>query len=859
MQNNELATWLLHNTGFNKQYRELVMSSVLNNFPCILTNCNSTSDHNFQYMLLSASLLAQSSVADCQDAALRIAQFVLLQSSISPLLKDAAIIILDILANKPAIQLAHKRGLVNDDIESRIPFGLYQDWIKRSLENVVRTHHAKDIPVNHFQKEFWTRANQSTWLSLSAPTSAGKSYIMSRWIVDYFRANNKALVVYIVPTRALIHQVQLDIELLLKGEQLEGIPVSVLPLKESIISNQSQVLVFTQERLHILLAEYAGDLAVDMLIIDEAQKVGDGYRGVLLQQAIECVVESSPQCRVLFASPMTLNPELLLDDAPKAAITSSMISSETVVNQNLLLVSQVPKKPMNWNAEFVFNGQRIPFGAFVLSDRPSPDSKRLPYIAYTLGSRTGGNLVYVNGAADAEKTAKQLYELVGNEPLPEIPQEVRDLIDLCKKVVHSKFALSSVLSRGIAFHYGNMPLLIRSEIERLFREGMIRYLVCTSTLVEGVNLPCQSIFLRGPTKGRGVPMSPTDFWNLAGRAGRWGKEFQGNIICVDAHREDVWKRGIPMRKEHTRIDRSTDVVLSSIDSLIAFIEKGAPRDQAQKEPLFEHVFSYLCSCFIRNGTLKSTRWATRYGESSVDALERIITNIVATLRVPQQIVTKNPGISPLAMNSLFDYFEERATDKNKSPDELLPVLPESEDAFESYVQILYRINDKLAHVFGSGGRVKQLTMLIVQWMRGYPLSRLIVDREKHYGSDNLAETIRNTMKDIEEVARFLAPKYLSCYTDVLSVHLSNIKRSDLQKRLFGLNVLLEFGVSQQTQLSLMGLGLSRSTAIAISEYTGSTTLTENACLVWLREQDWITRDLPKIMKREIDVILAQKK
>lgn len=56
-----------------------------------------------------------------------------------------------------------------------------------------------------------------------------------------------------------------------------------------------------------------------------------------------------------------------------------------------------------------------------------------------------------------------------------------------------------------------MPLLIRTEIERLFSEGFIRYLICTSTLLEGVNLPAKSIIIRNPRRGKGNPLNANDF------------------------------------------------------------------------------------------------------------------------------------------------------------------------------------------------------------------------------------------------------------------------------------------------------------------------------------------------------------
>jgi len=161
-------------------------------------------------------------------------------------------------------------------------------------------------------------------------------------------------------------------------------------------------------------------------------------------------------------------------------------------------------------------------------------------------------------------------------------------------------------------------------------------------------------------------------------------------------------------------------------------------------------------------------------------------------------------------------------------------------------------------VFGRRNRVRQLALLIVDWMRGYPLARIISSRERYYGSDDVAGLIRNTMKDVEEIERFQAPKYLTCYVDLLRVYLQRMDRNDLVERLFELNILLEFGVSQTTQLSLMGLGLSRSSAIALSELITDDSLNEADCLRWLEEQNWMTQDMPALIKREVADLLKDR-
>lgn len=858
MSKTDLQNWLLQNPGFQVRFRRLVINSVANQFPSLCRNPGQQEGHDWAYLLICASLLAQSDEGRCQEVALRIAQFCLEQSDVNPTYKDAAAVVLDSLANQPAIELAQQRDFLQEGVPDRLPFTLLQDWIRRSIENSITLKDSRTIMVNHFQQLFWQQAHKRDWISLSAPTSAGKSYILSRWLTDYLRDSPKGTIVYLVPTRALIHQVQQDIEHLLKEEGIKGVEITTLPMRSSLHSAAANVLVFTQERFHILLGEQGSEISVDLLVVDEAQKIGDSYRGVLLQQAIETAVHRNPHCRVVFASPMTENPGLLLDDAPAEVSRVAILREDTMVNQNLIWVSQVPSNPMAWNVELILDSEPVTIGQIQLPSRPSPESKRLPFVAFALVNRVGGNIIYVNGAADAEKVAKQVFDLLGNEAKLATDREIQDLIELIKKTVHRLYSLAGVLLRGVAFHYGNMPLLIRTEIERLFRANKIKYLICTSTLIEGVNMPCQSIFLRGPTKGRGKPMTSIDFWNLAGRAGRWGKEFQGNVVCVDARRSNVWRNGAPKNKVSFQIRRTADEVLSRAEALLSFIEDGTPRTIALREPNLEYVFSYLMSCHILNKSITKAAWTRRFPEVVIQKIAGIVQRVADNLNTPYEVVLRNPGISPIAMDDLLEYFKDRTVRRGELVEGLLPVLPESEDAVNEYAKILHRINNHLGDVFGRRNRVRQLALLIVDWMRGYPLARIISRRERYYSSDDVAGLIRNTMKDVEEIARFQAPKYLACYVDLLRVYLDRIDRQDLVERLFEINILLEFGVSQMTQLSLMGLGLSRSSAIALSELITDDSLDEAGCLKWLEEQNWMTEDMPALIKREIAEILKDR-
>jgi hypothetical protein len=229
----------------------------------------------------------------------------------------------------------------------------------------------------------------------------------------------------------------------------------------------------------------------------------------------------------------------------------------------------------------------------------------------------------------------------------------------------------------------------------------------------------------------------------------------------------------------------------------------------------------------------------------------------ATLRTPVEVVERNPGISPLAMDALLARFARPGRD----PVELLPVDPASNDAVEVYRSILGRIAGELNAALGPAGpRSHALALLVTRWMRGLPLSRLINDRirweKDHETGASLAATIRAVLNEVEQIARFEAPRSLACYTDLLRVHFHAIERPDLAARLRDdLHLMLEFGVSIPTQVSLIGLGLSRTSAVLLGDLITDDQLNEAATLAWLTTGVWREADLPVLVRAEVERVL----
>ncbi len=524
-------------------------------------------------------------------------------------------------------------------------------------------------------------------------------------------------------------------------------------------------------------------------------------------------------------------------------------SDDVTVNQNLIWVNQVPRRPTQWSASLCVEDENVPLGEFALPARASSERKRLPFVAFALAGASPGNLIYMNGQADAEKAAQQIWDLMGAQNATD-DEEIAELIRLVKKVVHKDYALASVLKRRVAFHYGNMPLVIRTEIERLFKEGKIYYLLCTSTLLEGVNLPAKSIFVRAPSRGRGQPMNAIDFWNLAGRAGRLGKEFQGNVVCVDAEDTRVWGELPPRHRARYDIKFSLDSVMSQPGVLSDYLQNGTPRPVARKSPELEQAGVYLISRYLTDRTLQGPDLLARFPREILAVLERDCRTILENVEIPETLVRRNPGISPLAQQSLLKYFREF----DRDPRELIPTLPESQDAAkDSYLHIIGRINKHLSGV-PTSPRDFYLAILVVNWMRGHSLARIIAENFRYWEpkGKTLAAVIRDTMRDIEEFARFSFVKFSSCYIDVLKLHFGPTGLGNLVNEIPELNMWLEFGASQDTQISFISLGISRTAAIELTEFVARDNMTRDECIQWLKETQFDGLDISPIIRREIE-------
>ena len=176
--------------------------------------------------------------------------------------------------------------------------------------------------------------------------------------------------------------------------------------------------------------------------------------------------------------------------------------------------------------------------------------------------------------------------------------------------------LLALLQKGIAFHHSGVLPLLKEMVELLFSKGFIKILFCTETFAVGLNMPTRTavfLDLKKPSELGFRPLRPDEYIQMAGRAGRRGKDKQGVVIYLPA-------RNPVEPEEISRIMSGTLQPLTSriqfhYDFVLKALHAASSSSSTSAQPIWEMV-------------LNSSYWnaqravARREAEADLAALEQ---------------------------------------------------------------------------------------------------------------------------------------------------------------------------------------------------------------------------------------------
>lgn len=404
------------------------------------------------------------------------------------------------------------------------------------------------------------------------PTSAGKTKATELILRSAFLAERVSLAIIIAPFRALCHEIKNSLV-----EAFHNEPTKVDELSDALqtdfeiaeLLGHQQILVVTPEKLLYVL-RHAPELAahIGLLVFDEGHQFDSGTRGItyeLLLTSLRSMIPAGTQ-KVLISAVIS-NAEAVgewLNGEPNVVEGTTLIPTFRSVGfaswlDQLGRIEYVDSRDAEQSEFFVprvierFNlGRR----GREQKDRHFPERDDGQAIALYLGIKLAPNgsiAIFCGKKSTATSICEKAVEFIDRGiPLP-LPQEFSDRREVERlHYLHvanlgTDASASMSAEHGIFSHHGNTPHGIRLSVEHAMRENLVRFVVCTSTLAQGVNLPIRYLIVTSVYQGM-ERIKVRDFHNLIGRAGRAGMHTEGSILFADPivydkrrNRKDGWR------------------------------------------------------------------------------------------------------------------------------------------------------------------------------------------------------------------------------------------------------------------------------------------------------------------------------
>jgi ATP-dependent RNA helicase HelY len=428
--------------------------------------------------------------------------------------------------------------------------------------------------LDPFQIEACQSLEAGRSVLVAAPTGAGKT-IVAEFAVHLALAQDRAKVFYTTPMKALSNQ---------KFSELtaeHGADKIGLLTGDSNINSHARVVVMTTEVLRNMLyadSPLLRDLAY--VVMDEVHYLADRFRGAVWE---EVIIHLPQDVRMVSLSATVSNAEEFGDWLQAVRGDTDVIVSEerpVPLEQHVLVRSKLldlfetstlvhgegsdarvnpeltrltnassradggyrnthtgrPGKGKRRDADRTFSRDPEPSGDRLFGDRMGRGdivkllrSRNLLPAIFFVFSRVGCD-------AAIEQVARSGVRLTEGWERDEIRALVEER---CRAIPDSDLAVLGYwgfldgLERGLAAHHAGMLPIFKEIVEELFQRKLLKVVFATETLALGVNMPARTVVIEKLEKFNGearVPITPGEYTQLTGRAGRRGIDVEGHAV-----------------------------------------------------------------------------------------------------------------------------------------------------------------------------------------------------------------------------------------------------------------------------------------------------------------------------------------
>lgn len=428
-------------------------------------------------------------------------------------------------------------------------FGTVDTWDTKNFNTEIKNPACTfPHPLDDFQMRAIRRLERREHVFVSAPTSAGKTavaqYAISLCIAEKMRA------IYTAPVKALSNQKYYDF-----SRQYPSVGILTGDVS---LNRDAGVLIMTTEILRAML--YRGDDVlrdVGCVIFDECHYISDEERGVVWEESIMLMPD---HINMVFLSATVPNDEQVatwIARTKRRTVYIERHEKRPVPLTHHLYVEgkffnvygadcvfhdeQYTKAQQRFNEQCVtrggrgrgngrFDDNKKPASWYVNVVKTLKQKDLLPALIFSFSKdhiaqlgRAAGN-ANLDLATEAEKTqirAETRRIMARLDPLDRQLPQVREVVAL--------------VEQGVGIHHSGMLFILKECVEILFIKGLLKVLFCTSTFAMGINAPARSCVFTTLKKNNGkelAPLTPTEYIQMSGRAGRRGKDTVGNVIIL---------------------------------------------------------------------------------------------------------------------------------------------------------------------------------------------------------------------------------------------------------------------------------------------------------------------------------------
>ena len=398
--------------------------------------------------------------------------------------------------------------------------------------------------LDDFQIEACKFLEQGSGVLVAAPTGAGKTIVGD--FATFLSQKQGKRIFYTTPIKALSNQ-KFSEFVEKYGEAKVGLLTGDIS-----INGDGEIVVMTTEVLRNMIYANSRNLQnLAFVVLDEVHYLGDKFRGAVWE---EILIHLPQEIAVVSLSATVSNVEefgewlrsvrgqikIIVSEVRPVPLhlhvlqgneLYPLLKDEKTVNTELVKISQ------SHNRTYRDRQFRTSFKTLhkeVIIERLAKDGL-LPAIFFIF-SRAGCD--------NAVKHCAHLNLTSEDEKLL-IRDRVEELAQLISPEDYGPLNFlnwAKALEQGIAAHHAGLIPPLKEVIEELFQQGLIKVVFATETLALGVNMPAKSVVIDRLTKWNGqahVDISPGEFTQLTGRAGRRGIDIEGHAVMIWSPEVDI--------------------------------------------------------------------------------------------------------------------------------------------------------------------------------------------------------------------------------------------------------------------------------------------------------------------------------